>query len=236
MKPMHDSVMVVVQGVDPLIPKPTKSMIQAEQRLVRCLQEPAPGGNHFYKLLIEVLKIETNVLLNDVLRPDADATDDAAASAAAEARAAAAEVGIASAVIPSATAGADAAAAAVDSAASELGGMELDYSSAGPSAGAAGRSAAGASRDVAGPSDRAPHPDAPVFESPHQQEWVPGTQAQGWEAASRTAAAASGASVQLVRPIPLVTKGLKTLLKAGGLKVKSMRFARARRYKSTNAT
>ena len=152
------------------------------------------SDNYFYKLLVEVLKIETNVLLNDVLRPAADAADiaysgvDAAAAAYAEHTAASSSAG------PASTP------AGPDGAAAELAGVHLGGDEVGPSCGTAGvgDTLEGGDGDVAGLRGGQPHGGAPVFESPPHQEWVPGTQAQGWEAARKAAAAASGAGVQQV--------------------------------------
>lgn len=162
------------------------------------VQEPTASDNHFYKLLIEVLKIETNVLLNDVLRPAADAADistEVDASAAAYAEHAAA----------SSSARAQSAMVGPDAAAIQFEGMELGSDGAGPSGGSVGERegelSEGGEGGESGPIEEA-HPDAPIFEPPQQQEWVPGKQALGWEAARKAAAAASGSGVQLVSLMP----------------------------------
>ena len=158
----------------------------------------APDGSRFYALLVEVLKVEANVLLNDVLRPGADA-DMTAGTSNGQQEGEVAAIGT-----------------ATDSSAAGGSGMQVDLQPsvadvAGPSGStvpaAAGKSSVAMDVDEAGPSQPAPgHADGAitagmgVLPQPFQQPWTPEQQAEQWAAAEHAAAAAaaSGSATQQV--------------------------------------
>ena len=173
----------------------------------RCLQdgEAATGpGSRFYALLVEVLKVEANVLFNDVLRPAADGGAAAGSSGDQERK-------------PGSAVIAPDLADHASSIAGVFGGKAVDMQasaadSAGPSSSAAGKAPDGHSAamdvDEAGPSQPAEAgavggevtAGRGVFPQPFQQPWTPEQQAERWAAAERAAAAAvaSGSAAQQV--------------------------------------
>jgi len=147
---------------------------------VQAGQVAAAEVSRFYAVLVEVLKVEANVLLNDVLRPGADAA---------------------------ATAGASNDRQDGDFDSPAAGGMDVGMQ---PSAAAADQAGppdstvpAGASMEVdeAGPSQpSAGEPEGAitagmgVLPQPFQQPWTPEQQAERWAAAERGAAAAAASA------------------------------------------
>ena len=148
-------------------------------------QAAAAEGSRFYALLVEVLKVEANVLLNDVLRPGADAEATAGTGNGRQNGESGSSAAGGSHVDMQPSAAADQAGHS-DSTVSAGASMELDE--AGPSQPAA-RDAEGAITAGMG-----------VLPQPFQQPWAPEQQAERWAAAERAAAAAaaSGSTTQQV--------------------------------------
>ena len=148
-----------------------------------CLQDTAEAadGSRFYALLVEVLKVEVNVLLNDVLRPTADAKAAVAPAADADATGSAEPPAASGSTGPSFGRDAPLAAHSAPS--------DMDVDGAGPSQPA---------EAVAGSAEVA---DGVAPQLQPRQPWTPEQQAERWQAAERAAAAAagSGASTQQAR-------------------------------------
>ena len=184
--------------------KPRKNIQFVERCETVCLQDSGAAGSdgsRFYALLVEVLKVEANVLLNDVLRPGADADAPAGTGGGQETRANTAVI---------APGGPDQGTSAAGVGGTGNSTQAYVADAAGPSNGAAnapaGRSPRSTEMDVARPSQPAAGEGGGitagqgVLLQPFQQPWTPEQQAERWAAAERAAAAAaeSGVSTQQV--------------------------------------
>ncbi len=151
-------------------------------------QAAAADGSRFYALLVEVLKVEANVVLNDVLRPGADAETAAATNDGRQngesdrPEAGGTRMGMQS----SAAAAAPDLAGPSDSTVPAGVSMEVDET--------------GPSQPAAGDAEGAVTAGMGVLPQPFQQPWTPEQQAERWAAAERAvaAAAASGSTMKQV--------------------------------------
>ena len=168
---------------------PTPATTQTARRLQDSAE--ATDDSRFYALLVEVLKIEVNVLLNDLLRPAADAstTPTAKAGNSASDGTAATTNGAG----PSASSAASLPAREVTT--------DMDVDVAGPSQ----------------PAEAGKDDDRLVEHVPPQQPsqlWTPEQQAELWAAAERAAAAAAGSGAATQQAAERVLPAVFSLLEA----------------------